>query len=77
MSSGGEDGLFPREGREGRVDGERKQESEAERKEEIRKDSKEYFIGSVDWIFGADHTTRKLYGRGSRLFTTRFIFTRA
>lgn len=36
MSSGGEDGLFPREGREGRVDEKRKQESEAERKEEIR-----------------------------------------
>lgn len=36
MSSGGEDSLFPREGREGRVDEERKQESEAERKEEIR-----------------------------------------
>lgn len=34
----------------------RENESEAERKEEIRKDSKEYFIGNVDGIFGADQT---------------------
>lgn len=56
MSSGGEDGLFPREGRGRRVAEERKQESEAERKEEIRRDSEEYFTGNADRIFGADHT---------------------